>query len=149
MIRYLYLCLAALSFAANAQPLLYEEHYDEVVLIGERRFATEIAATLGELQKGMMHRPSMRDDQAMLFIYPHPQRLTFWMKNTLIPLDMLFFDEHGILLEIKQNVPPCKTPRCPTYPSRHDNIKYVVELNGGAGERLDIKAGDQLSYYAP
>ncbi len=149
MMRYLLLALFLFFGKTVAQLPLYETHYDNRISIGERQFAGEIADTLPAMQKGMMYRPEIRDDQAMLFVYPRPQRLTFWMKNTLIPLDMLFFDEQGILLEIKQNVPPCTKTPCPVYPSRHDSVKYVVELNGGASQRLAIRVGDRLTYHAP
>lgn len=131
-----------LPFALAAN---YQENYNSFIYIGDHEFQTEIANTLPKMQKGMMFRPHMKTNQAMIFVYPRVQRMQFWMKNTLIALDMLFFDAKGQLLEIKSNVPPCKTAACPTYDSRHHNILYVVELKAGTAEQLNIRVGDKLN----
>lgn len=142
--RYFLFFVGLSLLPVQAQPR-YQEAYSSWIEIGEYAFAAEIANTPAKMQQGMMHRPDMADDQAMIFVYPRPQRMTFWMKNTLIPLDMLFFDARGYLQEIKHSVPPCKTQRCPTYPSRHTHIQYVVELKGGTAQRLNLQAGDKLN----
>lgn len=133
------LCFAWLSLAAT--PAV---DYSGRIMIGQHRFSSETADTPHKMQRGMMFRRSMADDQAMIFIYSRPQAVTFWMKNTRIALDMLFFDASGELLEIKHNVPPCKNSVCPTYPSRQQNIQYVVELKGGISEKLGIHVGNRL-----
>ncbi len=123
----------------------YAESYDDAwVFVGNQDFQTELAITPAKQRQGLMFRKSMQDNQAMLFIYQKPRRVAFWMKNTLIPLDMLFFDDNARLVEIKENVPPCKTATCPTYPARHPNIKYVLEINAGLSEKLGLKVGDAL-----
>lgn len=122
----------------------YQEDYSSLIAIADHEFHTEIADTLPKMRKGMMFRPNMAANQAMIFIYPKAQRMTFWMKNTLIPLDMLFFNQRGQLLEIKNQVPPCKTAQCPTYTSVHDDIYYVVELKGGVAAALNIQVGAKL-----
>lgn len=141
---YLFCLLINVSNLSQAQPR-YQENYHSLIEIGDHAFATEIADTPAKMQQGMMFRPSMEDNQAMIFVYPRPQGMAFWMKNTLIPLDMLFFDARGYLQEIKHEVPPCKTPNCPTYPSRHRNIQYVVELKGGTAAHLNLTVGDKLN----
>ncbi len=123
---------------------LARDYNDALLFVGEAEFNTELAITPAEQRKGLMLRRSMQTNEAMLFIYPTPRKVAFWMKNTLIPLDMLFFDDTGTLVEIKQNVPPCKTKRCPTYPAKAPNIKYVLEINAGQSQLLDIRVGDKL-----
>lgn len=141
--KYFAVAFLLLGTAVKGQSL-YHEDYSSAIDIGGVAFEAEIADTPEKLQKGMMYRPSMKANQAMVFIYPQPQRAYFWMKNTLIPLDMLFFDASGSLLEIKHRVPPCKVADCPVYPSKQTQIKYVVELKAGASETLGIEPGDKL-----
>ena len=108
-------------------------------------FFAEIAYSLASMQKGMMYRPGIGGNQAMLFVYHKPQKMSFWMKNMQIPLDMLFFNQHGLLQEIKARVSPCKKMQCPTYPSLRDDNQFVVEVQAGLSKKLGIKVGDKLS----
>lgn len=114
------------------------------VLVGTTPFTVELARTLQERQQGLMYRTHLPEGHGMLFIQPAAAPVAFWMKNTYIPLDLLYFDAHGRLLEIHANVPPCTTPRCPTYPSTAP-VKYILELNGRSAARLGLKPGDRLS----
>ena len=78
----------------------------------------------------------------MLFVFDFPQSLTFWMKETFIPLDVLFFDEAGIFLRF-QTMVPCKSDPCPVYPSNRP-VKYALEVNAGFVEREGIGEGWKL-----
>lgn len=121
-----------------------KDYTDALIFVGNSEFDTELAITPNEQRKGLMFRKDMANSQAMLFIYARPRKVAFWMKNTLIPLDILFFNEEGELVEIKENIQPCKTVECPTYPAKSKNIKYVLEINAGQSQLLDIKVGDKL-----
>ena len=66
------------------------------------------------------------------------------MKNTHIPLDLLYFDADGRLSQIEANVPPCKTPVCPVYPSETATVGYILEINAGEAARRGIRLGDRL-----
>jgi uncharacterized membrane protein (UPF0127 family) len=79
----------------------------------------------------------------MLFAFVPPQRVSFWMKNTLIPLDMVFLRE-GQVKAITANVPPCRTEPCPSYPSGVA-IDQVIELRGGRAAELGLKVGDRVN----
>lgn len=136
------LTIANCAETERPSPLLYQENYKTPLAISNQIFMTEIADTPESMQKGMMFRPTMADNQAMLFVYPTPQPMAFWMKNTRIPLDMLFFDANYRLQEIKANVPPCQTANCPDYPAKHDNNQYVIELKGGSAKKFGITVGD-------
>ena len=79
----------------------------------------------------------------MLFVYPRARIRVFWMKDTLIPLDILFFDAHKRLVNVSADTPPCKTETCPTYASRAPT-RYVLELNAGLAKQLQLQPGARI-----
>jgi uncharacterized membrane protein (UPF0127 family) len=102
----------------------------------------EIADTDEKREFGLMYRDALADDAGMLFIFPAPAHQMFWMKNTKIPLDMLFADEHGRVIGIVANAEPySQAPR-----GVPGDSLYVIEVNGGACQRLGINAGDRLEF---
>ena len=101
------------------------------------RFNVEVADDPGERAEGLMFRQSMPKFSGMLFVYESAQPVAFWMRNTLIPLDMLFFDGTGKLEAIKVNA----TPHDETPIPGGDDIRYVLEINGGLSRELGIEPG--------
>jgi uncharacterized membrane protein (UPF0127 family) len=132
------LACAACTTAPASAPSPY-------VTLGGQRFSVEIAATPEQQAHGLMDRTSMPTDHGMLFVFPRAQRLTFWMKDTLIPLDMLFFDQSHRLVTIHADVPPCQADPCPTYASTAP-ARYVLELNAGTAEKLGVRKGDVIVF---
>jgi len=116
-----------------------------VVLAGER-FSVELADTPEKQSLGLMFRDHLPDDQGMLFLFPNESLRSFWMKNCRISLDIFYFDKDLALVSVSENTPPCRTQRCPNYPSSGP-AKYVLELNAGKAAELGVKAGDQLELY--
>ena len=111
---------------------------------GTARFRIEIADTPEERSVGLMHREHMASAAGMLFIYERPQRVSFWMENTLIPLDMVFMDETGLVTHIHENaVPLDRTP----IPGGND-VLYVLEVNGGMTETMGITVGSEMRHPA-
>jgi uncharacterized membrane protein (UPF0127 family) len=108
-------------------------------------FTVEIAATPAEQEHGLMDRTSMPADHGMLFVFPDSQPRTFWMKNTLIPLDILFFDAARHLVTIQADAQPCKADPCKLYPS-DTSARYVLELNAGTAARLGARKGDVIRF---
>jgi uncharacterized membrane protein (UPF0127 family) len=105
---------------------------------GKQPFMVELATTPDQMQLGLMFRTALPADQGMLFIYPSEQQVSFWMKNTLIPLDMLFIGADGHIRHIAQRaIPHDETPIASI-----EEVKSVLEVNGGTVERLGIKTGD-------
>ncbi len=102
----------------------------------------EIARTDPERRKGLMDRPSLPEDAGMLFIFEESSVQSFWMKNTLIPLDMLFIDDEGRIVGIVESAAPrTLTERTVGKPSR-----YVLEVNGGWSKAHGVRAGDRVVF---
>src|SRR5690348_4402283 len=118
---------------------------DPTVSLQGHRFTIEIADTTAEREHGLMDRTSMPADHGMLFVFPNAEPRTFWMKDTLIPLDMLFFDNAKRLVRILQDVPPCRADPCPTYASTAP-ARYVLELNAGTAAKLGLRNGDLITF---
>lgn len=110
--------------------------------------SVEIADTPAEQSHGLMDRTAMAADHGMLFVFPDAEPRTFWMKNTLIPLDMLFFDDARRLVAIHERVPPCTADPCPLYASV-EPARYVLELNAGTAARLGVRKGDAFTFSQP
>jgi uncharacterized protein len=106
---------------------------------GKHRFDVELAVTPQEMAQGLMFRRSLAADAGMLFVYDVPQRASFWMKNTLIPLDMLFIAPDGKIINIHERAVPQSLEPIPSA----GPVKAVLELNGGTASRLGIKPGDR------
>ena len=109
---------------------------------GSARFTVEIADTPEERALGLMHRETMSTRAGMLFIYPRQRPLSFWMQNTLIPLDIIYFDETGTWVSVVAEAQPLdETPRPSEGPAQ-----YVLEINGGLAERFGMGPGTVLRH---
>jgi len=111
---------------------------------GQARFNVEIADDPDSQAQGLMHRPSMASSAGMLFVYDRPQSLSFWMRNTLIELDMLFIEPDGTVARIHHRAQPLDE----TTIQGGDGLLAVLEINGGLAERLGIVAGTQVQHPA-
>ena len=123
------------SAAEHRQPLTVTTQ------AGAREFQVEIADDPQERTKGLMFRRSMGNDEGMLFDFGTEQPVGFWMKNTYIPLDMLFIREDGTIESIAERTTPLSER---TVPSRGE-VRYVLEINGGLSDQLGIRPGDKVS----
>jgi uncharacterized protein len=108
---------------------------------GPQKFAIELALSDAQTEQGLMFRRSMAPDAGMLFDFKSPTNVTMWMKNTLIPLDMLFLDSSGRIIDIHERAVPLSTDII----AGKAPARYVIELNGGTVARLGIKPGDQVT----
>lgn len=104
------------------------------------RLEVQVPLTRSEQARGLMHRESMDADRGMLFAYPAPQGMSFWMKNTLIPLDIGFFDGEGVLREIHRMYPRDRR----SVRSRHQDLQYALEVNQGWFREHGITPGARL-----
>lgn len=131
--------------ASEATPPGFFEHRGAVVIetaAGPRRFAVELALTEGERQRGLMFRERLDDDAGMLFIFERTRIQSFWMKNTRLPLDMIFIAEDGTVAGIVESAEPLTlVSRRIQQPSR-----YVLELLAGSARQSGLAAG-QRAYF--
>lgn len=111
---------------------------------GQARVSVEVADTPEARARGLMFVEEMPTLAGMLFVYPEPQPVSFWMRNTLIPLDMLFFDETGRLTRLHANARPGDETAIPG----GDAVQFVLEINGGLAARLGIAEGDVMRHPA-
>jgi uncharacterized membrane protein (UPF0127 family) len=107
---------------------------------GEHRFNIEVATSDLERARGLMFRRSLPENDGMLFVYDPPQPVGMWMKNTFIPLDMVFIAPDRRVLRIEANTEPFST----TVISSEGTVAGVVELNGGEADKINLKPGDQV-----
>lgn len=132
------LCLAA----GGAQAACRDDSAELRGPFGSARFTVELADTPAERAQGLMFRDSLATSAGMLFLYERPQPASFWMKNTLIPLDMIFADRTGLVTHVHANaVPGDETP----IPGGTD-VQAVLEINGGLAARLGIAPGAELRH---
>ncbi len=113
------------------------------VSIDGHKVKVEVVRSQEKQALGLMYRTEMADNHGMLFIYKQTAPLSFWMKNTRIPLDILYFDKNLKLINISADTPPCRTPSCPGYPSSAP-AQYVLEINAGLARQWQLEAGEEL-----
>ena len=106
----------------------------------EHTFVSEMALTPEQQTVGMMFRTELGEFEGMLFVYEAPRRASFWMRNTLIPLDMIFVRPNGRIANIIENA----EPETDTSRRSRGRVKAVLEIPGGRAAELGIKAGDLL-----
>ena len=116
-----------------------------LTLPNETVIRVEVAETQQQRQVGLMGRPSLAPDRGMLFIFQSPDRHDFWMKNTLIPLDIIWMDSNKRIIYIAEGVPPCKTRDCPSYGPTRKTL-YTLELDSGMADRYGLKIGMVLDF---
>lgn len=143
MNRWLISLLVAFSAGLQAAPAATSA---SVELHGQR-FVIELATTDAAREHGLMLRTNLPEDRGMLFVFAASAPQAFWMKNTLIPLDILYFDDARRLVSMQLNVPPCKADPCAVYPS-DGAARYVLELAAGTARRIGVKTGDSLTINA-
>src|SRR5438067_2713335 len=110
-----------------------------VTASGPLRFTVEVATTPAQMEQGLMFRQSLAPDAGMIFDYGGPSMASMWMKNTVIPLDMLFVDQQGRIIGIHERAVPQSLATIST----PGPARAVIELNGGTAARLGIRPGDQ------
>jgi uncharacterized membrane protein (UPF0127 family) len=152
MLLLLFGCTKPVTPAPNTETTRAEAPVQSAVSTGPRvilpdHFAVnvEIADEPETRAQGLMYRDHLAADAGMLFFFEEPGEYPFWMKNTRIPLDMIWIDSERRIVHIKENVPPCRIADCPSYPP-NAIASYVLELGGGEAKKHGLKAGDVLQF---
>lgn len=127
----------AMILPVDPQPLI------AVTKSGERSFSIEVADTSAEREAGLMFREQMANDHGMLFVFEAPREVNFWMKNTPLPLDLIFVGQDGKIRAIKQGEPQSEAIISPGVP-----VRFVLELKAGTAAREGIEDGDLLRHPA-
>jgi uncharacterized protein len=109
---------------------------------GKHSFNVELAETPAQQEQGLMFRRELAPDAGMLFDFKEPTMATMWMRNTLIPLDMLFVDAHGRIVNIAERT----VPQSDAIIAAAAPVRAVIELNGGTAARLGIEPGDRVLF---
>src|SRR5207237_8872314 len=130
--------LPRLSIGADLQQFPTSE-LTIISATGPHRFKVELAKTPAQMTQGLMFRTSLAPDAGMLFEYQQPTAATMWMRNTLIPLDMLFVDAQGRIVNIHERA----VPQSLELIAAAEPVRAVIELNGGTASRLGIGPGDR------
>lgn len=131
-----------------AWPLWAGECRDDQVFLrgdwGQARFSVQVVDDAEARAQGLMHVKNMPRASGMLFVYPYPRQVGFWMKNTLIPLDMIFMDDTGTVTRVHHEaVPLDETPIM-----GGEGIRLVLEINGGLAKQMGITEGTQMRHPA-
>ena len=109
-------------------------------------FELEVAKTPEQRAKGLMFRDYLGESDAMLFVYAKPGIYKFWMKNTLIPLDIIWLNSSQEVIFIEHNAPPCPSQnQCPLF-GPHGFSKYVLEFNAGTAREIGLTVGDKILF---
>ena len=106
-------------------------------------FSVKLAVTDEEKISGLMNRPSLEKNEGMLFVYDNEDIRSFWMKNTLIPLDIIWINGNMEIVFIKEDAQPCRE-ECPSITSEK-KAKYILEINSGLVKELNIKVGNNVN----
>jgi uncharacterized membrane protein (UPF0127 family) len=135
---------ALVCLASAASATCRDDRVTVIGGFGAAAFTVAVADDPAERAQGLMFVASMPAMNGMLFVYDRPQRASFWMRNTLIPLDMLFADSTGRIVTVHENAVPLDETPIPG----GEGIAFVLEINGGMAGRLGIRPGDVLQHPA-
>jgi len=124
------------------------DKYIKVFLPRGETVTAELAVSPAEREKGLMFRQDLKPDQGMLCLFEEEDEYSFWMKNTLIPLDIIWLNAHRQIVHLEENVPPCLAEPCPSY-GPDKKALYVLELKTGRAKELGLKLYDQLEFVLP
>ncbi len=134
----------AWALAAQADEACRQDRVDLRGEWGQASFRVELADDPDERARGLMMRKSLARSAGMLFVYEQPRRVSFWMKNTLIPLDMIFADETGRVVRVHSMARPLSER--PIFGG--ENIRFVLEINGGMAQMLGIGPDSEMRHPA-
>ncbi len=127
------------TFTKEGELTLYKGINDTIIT----KLDIEIAKTDQEVQTGLMYRESMKKNQGMLFVFPQIRERSFYMKNTRIPLDLIFLDNNKTIVSFQENAKPFNEASLPS----NAPAQFVLEVNAGFAEKWLLEVGDKMDYY--
>ena len=139
------LIFIVLFFSVVLLLFIYYNSNKNIVCFSENCFDVEISSTQEELSKGLMFRESLDKNSGMFFIFPEEGIYNFWMKNTLIPLDIIWINSNKEIVFIKKNAPPCLEEICETF-SSDEKALYVLELNAKTADKINLNLEEKVEF---
>lgn len=139
MIKYILLGIIFVTGCTFLGARLYTVEFftvDNIIAID-----AEVADNPASITRGLMYRLELKENEGMLFIFENSTERYFWMKDTFIPLDIIYIDEDLEIISIARNAQPCISDPCRTYPS-NGNARYVIEVRAGFTKEHNIQVGD-------
>lgn len=127
------------TFKKEGELTLFKSTTDTVIA----KLDIEIAKTDYEIQTGLMYRESMKRNQGMLFVFPNIRERSFYMKNTRIPLDLIFLDHNKTVVSFQENAKPFNEASLPS----NAKAQFVLEVNAGLAEEWLLEVGDKMDYF--
>lgn len=134
-VPFLFLIFSKVNSEQKTTKVCYQSHC----------FEAELAKTKAEKRKGLKERKNLDKDKAMLFSYPQERKLSFWMKDVLIPLDIIWLSKNKEVIKIKHKAQPCKSEPCPAFKPKAKS-QYVLEIKGGRAKEIGLKKGKELNF---
>lgn len=124
--------------------LFLQEEYSKTCF-KDKCFLLQVAKTEKQREKGLSGRKKLDPNKGMIFVFDGSGKYVFWMKDTLIPLDIIWLDENFKVVDLREQIQPCNNNDCSTFTPIHE-AKYVMELNACQAKNIDLKVGDQVKY---
>jgi uncharacterized protein len=138
---YLFIFIFLFNFISCKQPVSMSK-----VCFEDKCFNVEVVTTQKEMIKGLQFRQNLEENNGMLFIFSRVGIYRFWMKDTLIPLDIIWLNPKQEIVYLAKKVPPCRQDPCPSY-SPETNALYVLEINSGLSEKRGLRVGQRASFH--
>ncbi len=135
--------MAVSAFGLRAEDRISTKQFPVAFPEQQIEISVEIAANQAEREHGLMYRTSLGEKQGMLFLYPDQALREVWMKNTLLPLDIIFLAADGRIVSLLNNLQPCRQDPCPIYDSNLPAM-YMLEVNAEFIEKYQLKIGQLL-----
>jgi uncharacterized protein len=145
MRQYFLVTIVVLVLFLISLTILFPEDKASEICFDDDCFEVEVAKTSEEHSRGLMFRESLGSDNAMLFIFSGEGQQLFWMKDMLIPLDIVWLNQDLEVVYILQDVLPCEEDPCPVYGPSEPAL-YVVELSAGTASRINLELFDRLTF---
>jgi uncharacterized protein len=145
MKKHIIFMLVSLILLVSGCTGIQEQKKIQKVCFKENCYDVELAQTDEQRQTGLMGRENLDKDKGMLFVYGEDGVYTFWMKNTLIPLDMIWIDGNGTVVRIIKNAEPCGKEYCPSI-NPNKKARYVLEIRGGEADSIGLAEGNKIVF---
>jgi hypothetical protein len=125
--------------------IIFRKEKQNQVCFKNNCFLVELARTSEERNRGLMFREKLEQNRGMLFIFEEESIYFFWMKNTLIPLDIIWINKNREVVLINENTQPCQENLCPSI-NPEKAAKYVLEIKAGISQKINLRVGDTLEF---